>query len=194
MELTDTMGTTLELHHDNPKTSDERNEWMYRPKALGVFGNQYNFGKTASFETGYIGEAYTNIIQLWFNVTQKYQFESNSTSRLAVRLPTKQAINDMCGNKPVIFDLEIVCGKDMANLISIMPDNGKTTQLYRGSHPLFSKEWTGGFNSAKLEYQIAKVNGKTVDSYDMVAGDSVRLRYCNGVFYILDSMAEYKNI
>lgn len=194
LSLNDKMGTTLELHHDNPSTSDEEYEYWYSPKALGVYGNQYNFGKMTSFETGYIGKAFTNIIQRWFSVTQKYQFESNDTSRLAVRLPAKEAINDICGNKPVVFDLEIVCGKDMANLISIMPDIDSTTQLYRGRHPLFSRKLTGGIGSSKLEYQIAKVNGKIVDSYDMVAGDAVHLRYCNGVFYILDSMAEYESI
>ena len=194
LSLTDKMGTTLELHHDNPSTSDEEHEYWYRPKAIGVYGNQYNFGKMASLETGYIGKAFTNIIQRWFSVTQKYQFESNDTSRLVVRLPAKEAINDICGNKPVIFDLEIVCGKDMANLISIMPDIGSTTQLYRGRHPLFSRKLTGGIGGSKLEYQIAKVKGKIVDSYDMVAGDAVHLRYCNGVFYILDSMAEYESI
>ena len=153
LSLTDKMGTTLELHHDNPSTSDANNEHWYHPKALGVYGNQYNIGKVAAFENGYIGQAYTDIIELWFGITQKYHFTANTTKYLNVKLPTLAQVNKQTNNVPTIFDIEIVCDRNMGNRIRVSPQSGCT--LYNN-------------------------DGKSISGIDMERGDSLTLRYYNG--------------
>lgn len=159
MSLTDNMGTTLELHHNNPSTSDANIEHWYHPKALGVYGNQYNIGKVAAFENGYIGQAYTDIIELWFAITQKFHFTANTTNYLNVKLPTLAQVNKQTNNVPTIFDIEIVCDRNMGNLIRVSPQSGCT--LYNN-------------------------DGKSISGIDMERGDSLTLRYYNGGWMIVN--------
>lgn len=159
LSLTDKMGTTLELHHDNPSTSDANNEHWYHPKALGVYGNQYNIGKVAAFENGYIGQAYTDIIELWFAITQKFHFTANTTKYLNVKLPTLTQVNKQTNNVPTIFDIEIVCDRNMGNRIKVSPQSGCT--LYNN-------------------------DGKSISGIDMDRGDSLTLRYYNGGWMIVN--------
>lgn len=159
LSLTDKMGTTLELHHDNPSTSDANNEHWYHPKALGVYGNQYNIGKVAAFENGYIGQAYTDIIELWFGITQKYHFTANTTKYLNVKLPTLTQVNKQTNNVPTIFDIEIVCDRNMGNRIKVSPQSGCT--LYNN-------------------------DGNSISGIDMERGDSLTLRYYNGGWMIVN--------
>lgn len=159
LSLTDKMGTTLELHHDNPSTSDANNEHWYHPKALGVYGNQYNIGKVAAFENGYIGQAYTDIIELWFGITQKYHFTANTTKYLNVKLPTLAQVNQQTNNVPTIFDIEIVCDRNMGNRIRVSPQSGCT--LYNN-------------------------DGKSISGLDMERGDSLTLRYYNGGWMVVN--------
>jgi hypothetical protein len=159
LSLTDKMGTTLELHHDNPSTSDANNEHWYHPKALGVYGNQYNIGKVAAFENGYIGQAYTDIIELWFGITQKYHFTANTTKYLNVKLPTLAQVNNQTNNVPTIFDIEIVCDRNMGNRIRVSPQSGCT--LYNN-------------------------DGKSISGIDMERGDSLTLRYYNGGWMVVN--------
>lgn len=159
LSLTDKMGTTLELHHDNPSTSDANNEHWYHPKALGVYGNQYNIGKVAAFENGYIGQAYTDIIELWFAITQKFHFTANTTNYLNVKLPTLAQVNKQTNNVPTIFDIEIVCDRNMGNRIRVSPQSGCT--LYNN-------------------------DGKSISGIDMERGDSLTLRYYNGGWMIVN--------
>lgn len=159
MSLTDNMGTTLELHHNNPSTSDANIEHWYQPKALGVYGNQYNIGKVAAFENGYIGQAYTDIIELWFAITQKFHFTANTTNYLNVKLPTLAQVNNQTNNVPTIFDIEIVCDRNMGNRIRVSPQSGCT--LYNN-------------------------DGKSISGIDMERGDSLTLRYYNGGWMIVN--------
>jgi hypothetical protein len=159
MSLTDNMGTTLELHHNNPSTSDANIEHWYHPKALGVYGNQYNIGKVAAFENGYIGQAYTDIIELWFAITQKFHFTANTTNYLNVKLPTLAQVNKQTNNIPTIFDIEIVCDRNMGNRIRVSPQSGCT--LYNN-------------------------DGKSISGIDMERGDSLTLRYYNGGWMIVN--------
>ena len=159
LSLTDNMGTTLELHHKNPSTSDANVEHWYHPKALGVYGNQYNIGKVAAFENGYIGQAYTDIIELWFGITQKYHFTANTTKYLNVKLPTLAQVNKQTNNVPTIFDIEIVCDRNMGNRISVSPQSGCT--LYNN-------------------------DGKSISGLDMERGDSLTLRYYNGGWMVVN--------
>lgn len=159
LSLTDNMGTTLELHHNNPSTSDANVEHWYHPKALGVYGNQYNIGKVAAFENGYIGQAYTDIIELWFAITQKFHFTANTTKYLNVKLPTLTQVNKQTNNVPTIFDIEIVCDRNMGNRIKVSPQSGCT--LYNN-------------------------NGNSISGIDMERGDSLTLRYYNGGWMIVN--------
>lgn len=159
MSLTDNMGTTLELHHKNPSTSDANIEHWYHPKALGVYGNQYNIGKVAAFENGYIGQAYTDIIELWFAITQKFHFTANTTKYLNVKLPTLAQVNKQTDNVPTIFDIEIVCDRNMGNRIRVSPQSGCT---------LYNNE------------------GNSISGIDMERGDSLTLRYYNGGWMIVN--------
>ena len=159
LSLTDNMGTTLELHHNNPSTSDANIEHWYHPKALGVYGNQYNIGKVAAFENGYIGQAYTDIIELWFAITQKFHFTANTTKYLNVKLPTLAQVNKQTNNVPTIFDIEIVCDRDMGNRIRVSPQSGCT--LYNN-------------------------DGNSISGIDMERGDSLTLRYYNGGWMIVN--------
>lgn len=159
LSLTDNMGTTLELHHKNPSTSDANVEHWYHPKALGVYGNQYNIGKVAAFENGYIGQAYTDIIELWFAITQKFHFTANTTKYLNVRLPTLAQVNKQTNNVPTIFDIEIVCDRNMGNRIRVSPQSGCT--LYNN-------------------------DGKSISGLDMERGDSLTLRYYNGGWMVVN--------
>lgn len=159
LSLTDKMGTTLELHHDNPSTSDANNEHWYHPKALGVYGNQYNIGKVAAFENGYIGQAYTDIIELWFGITQKYHFTANTTKYLNVKLPTLAQVNKQTNNVPTIFDIEIVCDRNMGNRIRVSPQSGCT--LYNN-------------------------DGNSISGLDMERGDSLTLRHYNGGWMVVN--------
>lgn len=168
MELTGTMGTTLELHHKYASTSDESLEHWYRPKALAVFGNQYNLGKIAMFEKGYIGQAYTDIIQTHIGITHKYLFTSTGTSTfLGINLPTKSQIDSITGNVPVQFDLEIVCDRTMPNKIRIYSISGAYVYDNNGN--------------------VITSNESSKNGIDMAKGDVLRLRYYNGgwnrIFY-----------
>lgn len=159
LSLTGNMGTTLELHHKNPSTSDANVEHWYHPKALGVYGNQYNIGKVAAFENGYIGQAYTDIIELWFAITQKFHFTANTTKYLNVKLPTLTQVNKQTNNVPTIFDIEIVCDRNMGNRIKVSSQSGCT--LYNN-------------------------DGKSISGIDMERGDSLTLRYYNGGWMIVN--------
>lgn len=159
LSLTDNMGTTLELHHNIPSTSDANIEHWYHPKALGVYGNQYNIGKVAAFENGYIGQAYTDIIELWFAITQKFHFTANTTKYLNVKLPTLAQVNKQTNNVPTIFDIEIVCDRNMGNRIRVSPQSGCT--LYNN-------------------------DGNSIRGIDMERGDSLTLRYYNGGWMIVN--------
>lgn len=159
MELTDTMGTTLELHHKNPKTSDDASEYWYYPKALGVYGNQVNFGKVAMFEKGYIGQAYTDIMSLWFPLTHKFHFTSCTTKYLSMELPNKKEVDNYTSNAAIIFDIEIICDRNMANRLKVKPKDGCI--MYNN-------------------------DGNSIDGIDMEKGDSLSLRYYNGGWMVIN--------
>ena len=153
MELTDTMGTTLELYHKLPSTSDERYESLYYPKALYVNGNQMNVGKLAVFERGYIGTAYTDTIVSWIGITHKFLFTGTATSYIGVELPKKSVIDSLVNQNVVQFDLEIVCDRTMPNKLQIYSKDGA---------------------------YIYDNNGAKMGGIDMAKGDVLRLRYYNG--------------
>lgn len=159
MELTDRMGTTLELYHKLPSTSDEKYESWYYPKALYVNGNQMNVGKLAVFERGYIGTAYTDTIVSWIGITHKFLFTGTATSYIGVELPQKSVIDNLVNQNVVQFDLEIVCDRSMPNKLRIYSKDGA---------------------------YIYDNNGNQISNgIDMAKGDVMRLRYYNGGWNLL---------
>ena len=159
MELTDIMGTTLELYHKLPSTSDEKYESWYYPKALYVNGNQMNVGKLAVFERGYIGTAYTDTIVSWIGITHKFLFTGTATSYIGVELPKKSVIDNLVNQNVVQFDLEIVCDRSMPNKLRIYSQDGA---------------------------YIYDNNGNQISNgIDMAKGDVMRLRYYNGGWNLL---------
>lgn len=157
LSLTDNKGTTLEVHHKNPSTSDEEHEYWYSPKALAVYGNQNIFGKLALFSKGYIGQVYTDIIQSWFKLTHKFHFTSCNSSLIAVDLPTKNQIDGYTDNAAIMFDLEISCDVQMSNKIRLKSSTG--AQMYNHK-------------------------GETIASQDLDKGNAITLRYHNGKYIL----------
>lgn len=159
------MGTVLELHQGHTD-NDASCEWISTPRALQVFGNQKNIGRTALFDTGYIGQAYTDIIETWFNITHKFHFTANGLSNLKMNLPTKTQVDNAVKHSvkgttrtpDVIFDIEVVCDMSMPNRITFQSQAG--AQMYNN-------------------------NGGTMDTYACEKGDTVVFRYYNGRYYII---------
>ena len=133
-------------------------ETFYTQRATDIRGNQYAIGKMAMFHKGYIGQAYTDIITSWFGVTHMFHFTANQTSVLAIDLPTKSQVDNQVENAVVMFDLEIVCDRDMPNRIRIRSSTG--AQLYDN-------------------------NGGTTSYIEMAKGDILVLRYYNGGYMVI---------
>lgn len=77
---------------------------------------------------------------------------------MTVDLPTKSMVDSQTGNKVVMFDLEIVCDRGMANRLAIQSQTG--AQIYNN-------------------------DGDPVSYINMEKGDALRLRYYNGGYHIL---------
>lgn len=140
------------------RSGDGSMDYWYPQRAFQYDGNIYGTGKICNFEDGYIGQAYTDIITGRFHTTHKFHFTANTTSYLGVNLPTKSMVDRQTSNKVVMFDLEIVCDRGMANRLAIKSQTG--AQIYNN-------------------------DGGTVSYIDMEKGDTLRLRYYNGGYHIL---------
>ena len=127
-------------------------------RAIEYVGNIYGIGKKCEYETGYIGEAGSDIITSHFNVTHRFHFTACKSSYMAVDLPTKDTIDKRVGGKELIFNIEIVCDRDMPNRIKICSSAG--AQIYNN-------------------------DGSAIDGLDMMKGDALCLRYYNGGYHIL---------
>ena len=140
------------------ESGDGSMETWYTQRATDIRGNQFGIGKLALFEKGYIGQAYTDIISSYIGLTHKFHFTANTSSLLGVDLPTRTKINSIVSNAVVMFDLEIVCDRDMPNTIRVRSSTG--AQIYNND---------GGAHSY----------------IDMAKGDILVLRYYNGGYMII---------
>ena len=140
------------------ESGDGSMETWYTQRATDIRGNQFGIGKLALFEKGYIGQAYTDIISSYIGLTHKFHFTANTSSLLGVDLPNRTKINSIVSNAVVMFDLEIVCDRDMPNKIRVRSSTG--AQIYNND---------GGAHSY----------------IDMVKGDILVLRYYNGGYMII---------
>lgn len=131
----------------------------YPQRAIEYVGNVYGIGKKCEYETGYIGEAFTDVITSHYNVTHKFHLTKCGAGLLAIDLPKKEAIDRRTGGKDVIFNIEIVCDRSMPNTVRIKTSEG--AQIYNN-------------------------DGTPYPWIDMMRGDSLTLRYYNGAYHIVN--------
>lgn len=137
------------------KAGNRSMDYYYQQRAIDYDGNIFGVGKRAHFELGFIGEAMTDAITRYFGVTHMYHFTNCASSILEIDLPTKTQVDSMVSDEVVMFDLEIVCDKEMPNTIRIMSQTG--AQIYGN-------------------------NGNDISYISMGKGDVLRLRYYNGKY------------
>lgn len=131
----------------------------YPQRAIEYVGNVYGIGKKCEYETGYIGEAFTDVITSHYNVTHKFHFTQCGAGLLVIDLPKKEAIDRRTGGKDVIFNVEIVCDRSMPNTVRIRTSEG--AQIYNN-------------------------DGMPYPWIDMMRGDALSLRYYNGAYHVLN--------
>ena len=119
------------------ESGDGSMETWYTQRATDIRGNQFGIGKLALFEKGYIGQAYTDIISSYIGLTHKFHFTANTSSLLGVDLPNRTKINSLVSNAVVMFDLEIVCDRDMPNTIRVRSSTG--AQIYNNDGGIWRK-------------------------------------------------------
>lgn len=112
-------------------------------------------GGVVSWDTDYIGAAYTDIIEQKIHLTNNFLFTSIGSSLLNVRLPSISHINAKT-TMTVTFLLCITIDYSTSNSIRLL-------------------SVTGG--------QIKDNAGNNISYIDMSKGDTVMLRYHNGVYY-----------
>ena len=185
MSLRGSQGTVMQLKHEYASTSDESQEYWYKPKALDIFGNQFNLGKIAIFEKGYIGAVTSDVIKKWFMITHKFHFTQCATY-LNVFLPTKSEVDSVTKNANCIFDLDISCEYSMPNGIRLFTEEGNKILIGPHINVYKSEVWTedGWQDSISLNYR----DKRTTNIYDMSGAMSVRIRYYYGYYLITDKV------
>lgn len=131
---------------------------IYPQRALEYLGNVYGVGKHCNYSTGYIGEAFSDTIVAHFDATHQFHFVSVSAPYLSVDLPTKEMIDKRTGGKSVIFNLDIVCDRNMWNKIKVQ---------------------------SRVGAQLFNNDGIAIEGVDMARGDALVLRYYDGGYHIL---------
>lgn len=140
-------------------SGDDSLDYVYPQRAFEYLGNVYGMGKHCDYFTGYIGEAYSDTIVLYFDTTNKFHFTRIGVGYLGVDLPTKTMIDRYTGGKDIFFNLEIVCDKETWNTLKVRSREG--AQIYNN-------------------------DGIAIDGVDMTRGDSLTLRYYNGAYHVLN--------
>ncbi|PKO97170.1 MAG: hypothetical protein CVU12_01405 [Bacteroidetes bacterium HGW-Bacteroidetes-7] len=114
-------------------------------------------GGVVSWDTDYIGQAYTAVIEDKIHLTNCFLFTSISASSVIVRLPSASIINAKT-TLPVSFIIHITISHSTNNSIRL-------TSVVNG--------------------QIVNNNGSDVPYIDLSKCDSLMLNYTNGKYYIL---------
>ena len=131
---------------------------IYPQRALEYLGNVYGVGKHCNYSTGYIGEAFSDTIVAHFDTTHQFHFISVGAPYLSVDLPTKEMIDKRTGGKSVIFNLDIVCDRNMWNKIKV---------------------------NSRVGAQLFNNDGIPIEGVDMARGDALVLRYYDGGYHVL---------
>ena len=158
MEMETNNGVVLRLNHK------ATNDSWYNPKALEVIGNQFNLGKFANFDTGYIGQAYTDVLETYIHNTHSFVFNNIASSYLNVRLPNIETLRKKIGaNGSVAFLLYIQ--------ITWLGNNNKI-------------RLSGVKDGYLVDCNANRPNGGN-GYWDMAQGDSIILRACGNDYYII---------
>lgn len=115
-------------------------------------------GGVVSWDTDYIGAAYTSVIEDKIHLTNTFLFTSISTSTLIVRLPSSSHIAAKTSVSTVSFLLHITIGYATSNIVRLM-------------------SVTNG--------QLVNNNGANVPYIDLAKCDSIILNYTNGAYYVM---------
>lgn len=153
-------GTALYVSNTIPNETGRERRYIRR--AIFSRGDVYGIGRACFYHKGYIGAVSTDVIEVYFNITHKYHFTENDTSRLEVRLPTKEMIDQKLGEDAgTFFNLEIVADREMKANFFIFD---------RDEAPIIG--WAGNRRRKPIE-----IGG----------GGVLALRYYNGAYTILHS-------
>lgn len=120
-------------------------------------GNVFSVGQHCHWDDGYIGQAYSNIMEQNIGITNQYIFTYITYQVTEMRLPSKSHITKYT-TKQVSFLLHISIPTGVRNTIRVLSVSGG--QLYNN-------------------------NGGTMNYIDMAQGDMLVLRYYNGGYYIV---------
>lgn len=163
-------GVALLAKYQNP-----HNERYYKPLAFKRIGNEFAIGKTSRFETGYIGEAYSDTLENWFPITHTFVFSSISMENLALYLPSSTLVESALkdeGAGAVTFSIRIIVTTSISNKITLMPPRQSTSD-----------------NTAAGEIFRAD---SSVSSIALDEKDVIELQYYLGNWYVVSQNWNYK--
>ena len=133
--------------------------------ALAQFidGNISSIGKRAIYEDGYVGTAYTSTIVDNIKYTHTYIFTGVASTYMYVNLPNAERIRQITGNSNISFEITII----MAHSV------GGSKIVVQGVPNGYILDNDGG-------------HAEGGDGYiDMARGDTMKLRFCEGNYYIV---------
>ena len=133
--------------------------------ALAQFidGNISSIGKRAIYEDGYVGTAYTSTIVDNIKYTHTYIFTGVASTYMYVNLPNAERIRQITGNSNVTFEITIIMAYSV----------GGSKIVVQGVPNGYILDNDGG-------------HAEGGDGYiEMARGDTMRLRFCEGNYYIV---------
>ena len=140
----------------------DNNSW-YIQQAINYDGNIFGIGGKAEFEDTYIGAAYTDIIQSFFDRTNTFIFTDIGLEFMTIELPSNTQIQNAVSSKDVTFEIRIIVAHNSGNRIRVRGVSGT---------PL-------------LDNDCNYVNGDN-GYLDMARGDTMILRYCQNHYYLVE--------
>lgn len=133
--------------------------------ALAQFidGNISSIGKRAIYEDGYVGTAYTSTIVDNIKYTHTYIFTGVASTYMYVNLPNAERIRQITGNSNISFEITIIMAYSVGGSKIVVQ---------------------GVPNGYILDNDGGRAEGG--DGYiEMARGDTMRLRFCEGNYYIV---------
>ena len=133
--------------------------------ALAQFidGNISSIGKRAIYEDGYVGTAYTSTIVDNIKYTHTYIFTGVASTYMYVNLPNAERIRQITGNSNISFEITIIMAYSV----------GGSKIVVQGVPNGYILDNDGG-------------HAEGGDGYiEMARGDTMKLRFCEGNYYIV---------
>ena len=154
----------------NNALSDGMDLW-YRPLAFERLGNALSIGKTCLYETGYIGQAFTNILEQQFKITHTFVFTSIGTSYLSMYLPSSNFVGPELNYRTITFRIRIIVASYASNKIALLPPRQSSTS----------------------DTQIGNIytSSGSVSKIDLDSKDAIELQYYSGSWYVVNRNWNY---